>query len=489
MSLPQFAPYPFPGPSSVSTSPMPGPGSSAAGPRGCCENGRPIMTDPHTGQTICSCQYSSTLLSYSRVPGIADGVYGSPPYGPAQGFMPLGSESSAFYSPLTGGAFDAKDGAEAWRSLTQPGACFPYDPAVAVYPYGTGYGGIDLNARRKNATRETTNTLKAWLYEHRKNPYPTKGEKIMLAIITKMTLTQVSTWFANARRRLKKENKMTWSPRNRSEDGTENDDNDDDCDNKDDDDDLDLSCNGSTSDGPLDLGTKPVSDESESGQRKQPMKERMINVDDDCDDDDSNLSFKDIDELDPVRTSARRESVRADISDDDSQAPSIGGDSRCSELASPSLPRGSECRSETIPSDNDSETQTRPKIWSVSEFLNSSTSSASDTSKSEPRVTKAISQQHGGPGFFYLPASKNSLTSGRFAAFGAYPLSFSHTTLSYPYSLTSHTASKAGIMCSTSRLQGPENLSTGGPDKILRSQNGLFSPARDIDVVKHSGKF
>ena len=31
-----------------------------------------------------------------------------------------------------------------------------------------------------------------------------------------MTLTQVSTWFANARRRLKKENKMTWSPRKKS---------------------------------------------------------------------------------------------------------------------------------------------------------------------------------------------------------------------------------------------------------------------------------
>ena len=72
--------------------------------------------------------------------------------------------------------------------------------------------------RRKNATRETTSTLKAWLNEHRKNPYPTKGEKIMLAIITKMTLTQVSTWFANARRRLKKENKMTWPPRNKCAD-------------------------------------------------------------------------------------------------------------------------------------------------------------------------------------------------------------------------------------------------------------------------------
>lgn len=87
---------------------------------------------------------------------------------------------------------------------------------------------MDLNgaARRKNATRETTNTLKAWLYEHRKNPYPTKGEKIMLAIITKMTLTQVSTWFANARRRLKKENKMTWSPRNRCGDADDENSND-----------------------------------------------------------------------------------------------------------------------------------------------------------------------------------------------------------------------------------------------------------------------
>ena len=53
----------------------------------------------------------------------------------------------------------------------------------------------------------------------------------MLAIITKMTLTQVSTWFANARRRLKKENKMQWSPRNRTGD-------DDDDKNSDDDDDI-----------------------------------------------------------------------------------------------------------------------------------------------------------------------------------------------------------------------------------------------------------
>ncbi|NXF86478.1 IRX5 protein, partial [Eubucco bourcierii] len=63
----------------------------------------------------------------------------------------------------------------------------PYAAPLGSYPYGDP-------AYRKNATRDATATLKAWLNEHRKNPYPTKGEKIMLAIITKMTLTQVSTW-------------------------------------------------------------------------------------------------------------------------------------------------------------------------------------------------------------------------------------------------------------------------------------------------------
>uniref|UniRef100_A0A8C6YI53 Iroquois homeobox 3 n=1 Tax=Naja naja TaxID=35670 RepID=A0A8C6YI53_NAJNA len=110
---------------------------------------------------------------------------------------------------LSGAQYELKD------SPGVQAAAFPA-PHPAFYPYGQYQFGDP--SRPKNATRESTSTLKAWLNEHRKNPYPTKGEKIMLAIITKMTLTQVSTWFANARRRLKKENKMTWAPRSRSED-------------------------------------------------------------------------------------------------------------------------------------------------------------------------------------------------------------------------------------------------------------------------------
>ncbi|KAI3357777.1 hypothetical protein L3Q82_016170, partial [Scortum barcoo] len=97
--------------------------------------------------------------------------------------------------------------------LTRGGAFYP--------PYRPGAAAEDPSRVAKVATRESTGALKAWLNEHLKNPYPTKGEKIMLAIITKMSLTQVSTWFANARRRLKKENRVSWASKGKSDEEEE----------------------------------------------------------------------------------------------------------------------------------------------------------------------------------------------------------------------------------------------------------------------------
>ncbi|XP_073486867.1 iroquois-class homeodomain protein IRX-2 isoform X1 [Aquarana catesbeiana] len=173
-------------------------------------------------------------------------LYSCPAYGASALAAPRSedlarSSSGSAFSPYPGSAaFSAQTATGFSSPLSYSGdpAGFPsyvgspYDAhttgmtgAISYHPYGSPAYPYQLNdpAYRKNATRDATATLKAWLNEHRKNPYPTKGEKIMLAIITKMTLTQVSTWFANARRRLKKENKMTWAPRNKSEDEDDDD--------------------------------------------------------------------------------------------------------------------------------------------------------------------------------------------------------------------------------------------------------------------------
>ncbi|KAL4630002.1 iroquois-class homeodomain protein IRX-1 [Arapaima gigas] len=139
------------------------------------------------------------------------GVY-SNPYA-AHGYSALLPYAGADLALLAnmGAQYELKD-----NTCAHPSS-FAAHATAAFYPYGQYQYGDP--SRAKSATRETTSTLKAWLQEHKKNPYPTKGEKIMLAIITKMTLTQVSTWFANARRRLKKENKVTWGRSAEDRDG------------------------------------------------------------------------------------------------------------------------------------------------------------------------------------------------------------------------------------------------------------------------------
>ena len=95
----------------------PGSGGGAAGNGGppptgatsCCENGRPIMTDPVSGQTVCSCQYDSARLALSSYPRLSTsgvGVYGTPyPSTDQNPYPSIGVDSSAFYSPLVSATF------------------------------------------------------------------------------------------------------------------------------------------------------------------------------------------------------------------------------------------------------------------------------------------------------------------------------------------------------------------------------------------------
>ncbi|KAL4926696.1 uncharacterized protein BDV17DRAFT_283111 [Aspergillus undulatus] len=47
------------------------------------------------------------------------------------------------------------------------------------------------------------NVLKRWFDQHRNSPYPSKEEKLLLADQSGLTVAQVTTWFANTRRRRK----------------------------------------------------------------------------------------------------------------------------------------------------------------------------------------------------------------------------------------------------------------------------------------------
>jgi len=74
-----------------------------------------------------------------------------------------------------------------------------------------------MKVRQKRQTMQNmTRPLKQWLCDHRGNPYPTKTEKDVLATASRMTMVQVSNWFANARRRLKSAvqgDNLSWSKR------------------------------------------------------------------------------------------------------------------------------------------------------------------------------------------------------------------------------------------------------------------------------------
>ncbi|EEB19216.1 hypothetical protein Phum_PHUM562220 [Pediculus humanus corporis] len=88
--------------STAAAAAAPGPGSTASG-TSCCENGKPTITDPVSGQTVCSCQYDSArlTLSYPRLPTSGVGVYGAPyPSTDQNPYPSIGVDSSAFYSPL-----------------------------------------------------------------------------------------------------------------------------------------------------------------------------------------------------------------------------------------------------------------------------------------------------------------------------------------------------------------------------------------------------
>ncbi|XP_013772470.2 homeobox protein caupolican-like [Limulus polyphemus] len=450
--------------------------SSQAAGQPCCESGRPVLTDPLTGQTLCSCQYDAQLLSYQRLAatGLPLNIYGTAAaaaavaYGGDQPVLSLTPEQAALYAPTANG-FDIKENLEAWRSLSYAGPMYyPYDSAtLGNYPFPNGYG-MDLNgARRKNATRETTSTLKAWLSEHRKNPYPTKGEKIMLAIITKMTLTQVSTWFANARRRLKKENKMTWSPRNRCEDDDIDDDGDDESTRNKEENNTDPSRRCDDSD-----------DDEMSVNRTLECIEKMPNPSKSSLGDSENIDHLDVED-DRISfdkgLNIRNINVQEVENVVSSPQSASGHETSCSSDSvgqSPSVSRSTDNHSPSIEASTNA---TKPKIWSIVDTATSSSPSSLVSSKvnSLQRTTRLD---------YLAPYTKSTWYTSAFEK-NAFPLNsvYSGPSVAPPAApLTAATSQNSSLVSSTGLLEtSPSSTSLS----LLRSAAVAF-PANELNMQK-----
>ncbi|CAF4306356.1 unnamed protein product [Rotaria socialis] len=63
---------------------------------------------------------------------------------------------------------------------------------------------FNTTGREKNST----GPLKHWLFEHQHHPYPNETDKQELMEKTKMSLSQITVWFTNARVKMRKENKL-----------------------------------------------------------------------------------------------------------------------------------------------------------------------------------------------------------------------------------------------------------------------------------------
>ncbi|KQK80907.1 iroquois-class homeodomain protein IRX-5 [Amazona aestiva] len=155
------------------------------------------LYQPSASLALYSCPaYSTSVISGPRTDELGRSSSGSA-FSPYAGSTAFTAPSPGYNSHLQYGTDPAAAAAAAFTSYV--GSPYDHTPGMAgslgYHPYAAPLGSYPYGdpAYRKNATRDATATLKAWLNEHRKNPYPTKGEKIMLAIITKMTLTQVST--------------------------------------------------------------------------------------------------------------------------------------------------------------------------------------------------------------------------------------------------------------------------------------------------------
>ena len=66
-----------------------------------------------------------------------------------------------------------------------------------AYLYSSRYPVLEKPRQKRAVIQDMVKPLKMWLLRHRHNPYPSKAEKVQLALGSNMTLIQVIILTAN----------------------------------------------------------------------------------------------------------------------------------------------------------------------------------------------------------------------------------------------------------------------------------------------------
>ncbi|KAL5358975.1 homeobox KN domain-containing protein [Aspergillus floccosus] len=88
-----------------------------------------------------------------------------------------------------------------------PGMAYPSDADQLSHAQQSNFGILGDSAdskskrRRGNLPKPVTDILRAWFHEHLDHPYPSEEDKQMFMTRTGLTISQISNWFINARRR------------------------------------------------------------------------------------------------------------------------------------------------------------------------------------------------------------------------------------------------------------------------------------------------
>ncbi|KAG9079724.1 hypothetical protein FRC06_007557 [Ceratobasidium sp. 370] len=151
-----------------------------------------------TGSPNSPTSPSFTAGSYSSTSTAPTTVKSSP------GTSPFSDRLSLPYAPTTAGRdWSAPLTIPVPPSDSTPSATQSASPTPAGDSPPPAASAPAMPARRRGKLpKHVTETLRTWLLSHADHPYPTEEEKKMLCNVTSLTLSQVSNWMINARRRI-----------------------------------------------------------------------------------------------------------------------------------------------------------------------------------------------------------------------------------------------------------------------------------------------